>query len=102
MNPLLFFVVRNVMTGTGFEGGAYGGEWIRAWITMGILGLIIFFAVMAQKNDMLPIPFHIGGALAGILVAILIITFTGASKLALLIGFVAVIGGGYLVGSRLE
>ena len=99
---LLFEVVRNVMTGTGFEGGSYGSEWIRAWVTISILGLVIFFAEMARRNDFLPIPFHIGGGLIGVFVAIMIITFTGASKLDLVIGLIAIVGGGVLIGSRVE
>lgn len=102
MNNLLFSVVRNVMTGAGFEGGAYGSEWIHAWISLGIIGIAIFLVIMAQRNDMLPIPFHIGGGLIGFFVAILIITFTGASKLALGVGLIVAAGGGYLVGSRFE
>jgi len=105
MELFLFELTRNIMTVSGFEGGAtfsLGVEWVKAWITIGILAIMTFFATMAQKNDMLPIPFHTGGALIGILVSILIITFTGASKIALVIGFVVVVIGGYLVGSRLE
>jgi len=105
MNPLLFNVIRNIMTGTGFEGGAvfsFGSEWVRAWITIGILVITIFFAFMAQNNDMLPIPFHIGGGLIGVLIAIIIISLTGASKIALGAGLLGVVAGGYLVGSRLE
>lgn len=102
MNPLVFNVIRNIMSGEGFEGGAYSGEWISAWISIAILGLGVFFLLMAQRNEILPIPFHVGGGLIGIFIAILIIMFTGASKIALGVGALGVIAGGYLVGSRFE
>ena len=95
---MLFLAIRNLMTGGGFEGGAYSGAWISAWITVGILGLIIFLMFILNKNDLTPIPFSIPGALIGILLAIVIISFTTWNKFALIVGLVGVIGGGIFLG----
>lgn len=90
----------NLMSGKGFVGGAYSDAWIHAWVSVAIIGLLCFFAWFLQKDDMIPFTFHFAGGLFGVLVAIGVIMFTGASKIALVAGLVCFIIGGYFVGSR--
>jgi len=88
------------MSGAGFEGGAYGAEWISAWIALSILGLIVFLEyIFFVKNDYSPGNFSFAGSLIGILLAIIIITLFGWVKLAFIIGIVGIIVGGYIIGN---
>jgi len=90
------------MTGEGFIGGAYSSAWISAWFTIGILVLIIFFAYILLKNDLMPVPFSLGGASIGILLAIIIISFTSWTKLSFIIGLIGILIGGAVIGNMTE
>lgn len=87
------------MSGAGFEGGAYGSEWLSAWGAIGILGLILFLEYMFfVREDYAPFPFSFAGSLIGVLLCIILISLTGWTKLAFIIGILGTIGGGIVVG----
>ena len=91
--------IHNLMTGAGFDGGAYSGAWLSAWGAIGILGILAFLVYMFKvKADYIPIPFSFAGCLTGILAAILVITFTGWTKVGFIVGVVVFFIGGYLIG----
>lgn len=90
--------IRNLLTGNGFEGGAYGSAWFSAWLTIGILIIIVFFIFIVLRNDMMPFEFSLAGSLLGILLAIILISFTTWNKFAFLVGIIGILVGGLLVG----
>lgn len=99
MNLIYDLTLRNLMSGNGFTGGAFSGQWISAWIALGILFIIIFLTYILQKNDSIPIPYSIPGSLIGVFVTIIIITFFGWVKIGFILGVVGTILGGWLVGN---
>lgn len=88
----------NLMSGAGFVGGAYSHDWIMAWASLAILGIVVYVLSILSKNDIIPAGFNWQAGLMGIVVALVLICFLGWAKLALLIGFLVMIIIGWLVG----
>lgn len=93
-------VIRNLMTGSGYIGGAYSSEWITAWLVIGILGT---FAFLGKKvlHDNMDYPFNLAGSLIGVLLAIIIVTFTGWNKIAFVVGLAGMVGGAFFLDQYL-
>lgn len=88
------------MSGAGFTGGAYGHDWIFAWIALGILGILTFLIWAAAKNDYLPVPFDWRGCLLGFAGAYVTIWLSGAYKIGLVVGVILFAIGGWFVGQK--
>lgn len=87
------------MTGGGFEGGAYSGDWITSWVAFGSLLVFAFLAwLFFIKNDQAPAPWSVAGSLIGPLLALILISFFGWYKLAFLVGLAGLIIGGFMGG----
>ena len=71
----------NLMSGSGFVGGAYSHDWIMAWACIAILGIICYLANVLSKNDYIPAGFNWQAGLMGVAAGILIITFFGWAKI---------------------
>jgi hypothetical protein len=86
-----------MMTNSGFSDGmAFGGDWFMAWVYVGILGVFVFLGKVILKDNM-DMDFNLTGALIGVLTTIVIITLTGWSKVAFLIGLVILVAGGFFL-----
>jgi len=89
--------IRNLMTAQGFNDGlSMGGDWMMAWVYIGVLGTFVFLGEMVLKRNY-DYPFNLAGALIGPLLAILIITFTGASKIAFIVGLIGLVAGAFFM-----
>jgi hypothetical protein len=85
----------NIMTGTGFDTGFFGGFTV-AW-----LGLVVIFFLCAFARrwigEMGVFPFSfIGGLAGGILIYLIIVTVSCSSRWALVVGLIGTVVGGYL------
>ena len=88
-------VLKNLMTANGFlDGMAIGGDWFMAWVYVGLLGTFVFLGEIVLKRNY-DMDFSLPGALAGVLVALVIITLTGWSKVAFIIGLIVLFAGGF-------
>ena len=89
------YLLWNLMTNSGFKDGmSLGGDWFTAWLYIGILCIFAFLGVVVLRNNY-DLPFNIAGAMIGILSAIIIITLTGWSKIAFIVGLVVLIVGAF-------
>lgn len=100
-----FLALYNLMSGGGFEGGAYSSLWIKSWVAVIALAIVPLFDLLlkVKENSGLPeppVPFNYQGALLGALVAIITITFTGSFKIGFILGLIGFGVGGYLMGMR--
>lgn len=86
----------NIMSGQGFVGGAYSHDWIMAWGSIALLGLVCYIMHVLSKNDYVPAGFNWQAGLMGIATGILIISFLGWAKIALLVGFIVMLIVGFL------
>lgn len=92
-------MIRNLMSGNGFEGGAYGSEWFLAWVAVGIIIVLLFLCyTFFVKLEMNPFPFYFPGALIGLFLIILLISLGLNIKISFLIGLVGLLGGGIGLG----
>lgn len=84
----------NLMTGSGFAEGAYSYDWYLAWVSLALLIIITYVLVVLSKNDYMG-EYYWPASLMGVVAAALIIVFSGASKVALVIGIVVMLLFGY-------
>ena len=86
------------MSGTGFEGGAYGMPWIKAWVFMGILTILVILAKRwLGEEGALGVDWNWLGGVIGLLIYFLFVSITGWTSVGFLVGLAAVFGGGVLL-----
>ena len=86
------------MSGSGFEHGAYGMPWIKAWVFLGILAILVMLAKKwLGEEGALGVDYNwIGGSL-GLLIYFIFVSFTGWTSVGFFVGLGAILGGGVLL-----
>jgi TM2 domain-containing membrane protein YozV len=92
-------VLKNLMTGQGFEGGSFGSAWIMAWVGLFILAVLIMLSKRwLEEEQVAGMPYSFFGGFLGPLVYFIVISLTGQAKWALLIGLIGMGIGGFGAG----
>ena len=87
----------NLMTGAGFEGGAYHSAWFMAWIGIFLLAIIIMLSKRWLEEEGLIGEYSFIGGFAGPLIYFIVISFVGEAKWAILAGLLGLVAGGKLM-----
>jgi len=86
----------NLMSGAGFEGGAYSSQWIMGWVG---LALIIIIFLLAKKwlgeEEVAGVPYNWIFSGIGVLLYIFMISFTGSGKWSFVIALIGILAGGF-------
>ena len=90
-------IIKNLMTGAGFEGGAYGTAWIMAWVGFFVLAVLILLSKRWLEEEGLIGEYSFIGGLLGPLAYFIVVSLTGQAKWALLAGLLGLVAGGKLM-----
>ena len=97
------FVKYDLMSGMGFEGGAFSMDWVMAWVGLLLLCLIWMFAKKwLGEEEVAGISYNWIASCAGILAYYISISLMGNSKISLAIGLGVLLLAGFGVGQFIE
>ena len=87
-----------LMTCSGFAGGC-STEWIMAWVGLFVIAVLILAGKkFLSEDEVLGVGFNWVYSIAGAILYIIMISFTGSPKWSLLIGLIVTLGAGYVSG----
>ena len=84
----------SLMSGKGWEGGAYSSPWIMAWLGLFIIAVLIMLSKRWLEEEGLIGEYSFIGGFLGPVAYFIVIMFTGQAKFAILAGLVGMFAGG--------
>jgi hypothetical protein len=87
--------IKSLMTGAGFEGGAYSSSWIMSWIGLAVIILLIILSKKWLAEEQIAGPYSFIGGFLGALVYFIVVSLTGQAKWSILAGLIGMAIGGF-------